>query len=136
MTLAYLGAFKKARKATGRIINVSSNSSWAYFGGLSSYATSKVAINTCSEYVGKESVKNKKSSIRCVAMHPGVVARTHLSDNMEMPETIKGRIIDKPALAGRTAVYLTTDRSNFLMGRFVTYLQRGTWRSWRICVIV
>jgi hypothetical protein len=34
-------------------------------------------------------------------------------------ETVKHLLIDKPELAGGTAVYLTTDRARFLMGRYV-----------------
>ena len=51
-------------------------------------------------------------------MHPGGVL-TELADADDLPDAIRKILIDKPALPGGTAVYLSTDRARFLMGRFV-----------------
>ena len=51
-------------------------------------------------------------------MHPGGVL-TELAKAGDLPEAMKRMLIDTPALAGGTAVYLSTDRARFLMGRFV-----------------
>ncbi|KAI6880508.1 hypothetical protein KC360_g7209 [Hortaea werneckii] len=114
-------------KVEGRIINVSSNASWRYVPGRSSYAASKLAINSLTEYLdgeGKGGVVDSASSqsqnkvtIRSVALHPGGVD-TDLAATL--PEHVRKRIlIDKPELAAGTCVYLSLPRADFLMGRFV-----------------
>ena len=55
----YANACQAANK-DGCLINVSSNASWRYVPGRSSYAMSKVAINHLSEYVNRE-----ESRLRC-----------------------------------------------------------------------
>ena len=57
-------------------------------------------------------------------MHPGGVL-TELASADDLPEAIRSILIDTPALPGGTAVYLSTDRARFLMGRFVP----ATWDS-------
>ena len=51
-------------------------------------------------------------------MHPGGVL-TEMASAGDLPESIKRILIDTPALPGGTAVYLSTERARFLMGRFV-----------------
>lgn len=116
---AYLKALERAGKRTARIINLSSNASWRWVNGRSSYAVSKVAINTLSEYIDNEGTQDGRD-IRCVALHPGGV----LTSNADtVPETIRRILIDPKELPGCTAVYLSTSRAEFLMGRFVS----ATW---------
>lgn len=114
-------------KVEGRVINVSSNASWRYVPGRSSYAASKLAINSLMEYLdgeGKGGVVDSASSqsqnkvtIRSVALHPGGVD-TDLAATLT--EDFRKRIlIDKPELAAGTCVYLSLPRADFLMGRFV-----------------
>lgn len=117
ITTAYLNALKATGKTRARIINVGSIASWRYVHGRSSYAASKVAMNTFTEYIDREQ-QAAGNDIRCVVMHPGGVL-TNLIKNTVVPEAIIGRMTDKPELSGATAVYLSTERSNFLMGRFV-----------------
>ncbi|KAL7960100.1 hypothetical protein V8C34DRAFT_321903 [Trichoderma compactum] len=117
ITTAYLGALKEAGKTKARIINVGWIASWRYVYGRSSYAASKVAMNTFTEYIDREQ-QATGNNIRCVVMHPGGVL-TDLIKNTVLPEAIIGRMTDKAELSGATAVYLSTDRSNFLKGRFV-----------------
>lgn len=116
---AYLRAVRAAKKDHGIIINVSSNNSWRYIPGLSSYGASKIGINTMSEYIDREE-QDSGGAVRCVAMHPGGV----LTDMARAaPQWIKDMLIDQPALPGATAVYLSTSRAEFLMGRFIN----ATW---------
>ncbi|KAI7166247.1 hypothetical protein D0869_14216 [Hortaea werneckii] len=114
-------------KAEGRIINVSSNASWRYVPGRSSYAASKLAINSLTEYLDGEegggvvdsttSPSHNKVIVRSVALHPGGVD-TDLAATL--PEDVRKRIlIDKPELAAGTCVYLSLPRADFLMRRFV-----------------
>ncbi|RMX77786.1 hypothetical protein D0867_16612 [Hortaea werneckii] len=114
-------------KGEGRIINVSSNASWRYVPGRSSYAASKLAINSLTEYLDGEegsgvvgsttSHPQNKVIVRSVALHPGGVD-TDLAATL--PEDVRKRIlIDKPELAAGTCVYLSLPRADFLMGRFV-----------------
>ncbi|RMY51662.1 hypothetical protein D0863_14510 [Hortaea werneckii] len=111
----------------GRIINVSSNASWRYVPGRSSYAASKLAINSLTEYLDGEEGSGvvdsttghskNKVIVRSVALHPGGVD-TDLAATL--PEDVRKRIlIDKPELAAGTCVYLSLPRADFLMGRFV-----------------
>ena len=116
----YVNAARAANKE-GCLINVSSNASWRYIPGRSSYATSKVSMNTMSEYIHREE-EASGGRVRCVAMHPGGV-RTDMASVGDLPEAIKKILIDTPALPGGVAVYLSTDRARFLMGRFVV----ATW---------
>ncbi|CAM1502105.1 Fc.00g040890.m01.CDS01 [Cosmosporella sp. VM-42] len=115
MTHVYINALKAAGKTTARIINISSNASWRYVHGRSSYAMSKVAMNSFTEYVDSEQ-QDLGTDIRCVALHPGGV-RTSLSEML--PEPVQRILVDTPELPGATAVYLSTGRANFVMGRFV-----------------
>lgn len=110
----YMNAVNTAGKQ-GCLINVSSNASWRFIPGRASYATTKAATNLISEYIHREEEANG-GGVRCVAMHPGGVI-TELSH--DLPEDIRRVLIDTPALPGGTAVYLSTDRARFLMGRFV-----------------
>ena len=54
-----------------------------------------------------------------MAVHPGGVL-TELADRTNIPENFRKLMTAKPALAVGTAVYLTTGRATFLMGRFVS----------------
>ncbi|KAK0927664.1 hypothetical protein LTR29_017599 [Friedmanniomyces endolithicus] len=118
---SYMRAAKAAGKKDRRLINVSSNSAWRYYHGLSSYSASKAALNTLTEHLDNEGLKDG-NGFRSVAMHPGGVL-TDMSDLADIPENIRRLLVDTPALPGGTAVYLSTKRAEFLMGRFVS----STW---------
>ncbi|KAK5676397.1 hypothetical protein LTS10_011210 [Elasticomyces elasticus] len=118
---SYLRAARAAGKKGGRIINVSSNGAWRVFPGLSAYSASKSGLDTFTEHLDVECVKDG-SGMRSVAMHPGGVV-TEMASAPHVPDAIRKLLIDKPALAGSTAVYLSTERADFLMGRFVN----ATW---------
>ncbi|RMY97771.1 hypothetical protein D0864_04644 [Hortaea werneckii] len=126
-TTATEGHGKTGATVQGRIMNVSSNASWRYVPGRSSYAASKLAINSLTEYLDGEEGSGVVDSttgrskntviVRSVALHPGGVD-TDLAATL--PEDVRKRIlIDKPELAAGTCVYLSLPRADFLMGRFV-----------------
>ena len=120
---AYLRAVRVASNKPidgGRLINVSSNASWRYVPGRSSYAASKIALNNLTEYLDREEQEAGGTGVRCVAMHPGGVD-TEIAGML--PESIRKMLIDTPALPGGTAVFLSTRKAGFLMGRYVS----STW---------
>ncbi|EMC96624.1 hypothetical protein BAUCODRAFT_131174 [Baudoinia panamericana UAMH 10762] len=128
----YIRALRSTgKKLRGFIINVTSNNAWRYISGLSSYAAAKIGLNALSEYIDKEGVAEAASGddrpeVRCVAMHPGGVYSEMVERGVaagDMPEAIVPLLIDQPALPGGTAVYLSTERAEFLYGRFVS----ATW---------
>ncbi|KAK4889665.1 hypothetical protein LTR27_011557 [Elasticomyces elasticus] len=106
----YLRAARAAGKKGGRIINVSSNGAWRVFPGLSAYSASKSGLDTFTE--GKSLGRTRLFQ-----------AITEMASAPHVPDAIRKLLIDKPALAGSTAVYLSTERADFLMGRFVN----ATW---------
>lgn len=126
---AYIRAVRATSKKGGLIINVSSNASWGGLPGMSSYTGSKMALNKLTEYIDLEERSAPDGiSIRCVALHPGGVVETEMASSAldpdsPLPEHVRRMMIDKPALPGGTAVYLSTPRAKFLMGRFVS----ATW---------
>ena len=122
MARSYIRAAHAAGKKGGRIINVSSNSAWRYIPGLSAYAASKISLNSLSEYIDNEELK-AESGIRCVAMHPGGVMTPMATESGVPLGALKALMIDQPPLPGGTAVFLSTSRADFLMGRFVS----STW---------
>jgi hypothetical protein len=63
-------------------------------------------------------------------MHPGGVL-TEMASAYDLPDDIKRVLIDTPALPGGTAVYLSTDRARFLMGRFVSSTWDSTYIVWQ-----
>lgn len=117
---AYAEAAKKSDK-DGCLINVSSESSWRFIPKCSTYAMTKVSTNILTEHLQQEQATSG-GRIRSVAMHPGGVI-TELggmsSPDADFPDWIKKLLIDKPPLPGGTAVYLSTDRARYLMGRYV-----------------
>lgn len=117
MCQAYLKALERAGKTKvgACIINVSSNASWRCVFGRSSYAVSKVSMNCLSEYIDHECAE-MGWDVRCFSTHPGGVMTDLTGD---VPEAIRSRLIDQPALPGGVAVYLSTPRAGYLGGRFV-----------------
>lgn len=109
------------RKRGGIIVNVSSAAALVYREGRSSYGGSKLALNRLSEHIDLEEQREGGTGVRSVTMHPGSV----LTD-MATPELIAkaGNIVfDTAQLAGGVAVYLSTERAQFLSGRYVS----GNW---------
>ncbi|KAK3056903.1 hypothetical protein LTR09_001941 [Extremus antarcticus] len=112
---AYFDAVNAAER-TGCLIHVSSESTWKFIPMCSTYGFTKIAGNLMIEYLQREEEMGA-GRLRCVAMHPGGVV-TELGGG-NFPDNIKQLLIDQPALPGGTAVYLSTERARFLMGRYV-----------------
>lgn len=110
-TRAYLRAL--AGKP-GLILNVSSSVSDMVSPNLSSYATTKMAVNRFTEATHLESAKH---GVRCIAFHPGGIAETGMGQTA--PPQFRSRLYDTVDLAGGTALYLSTEPASFLSGRFV-----------------
>ncbi|SPO02050.1 related to oxidoreductase, short chain dehydrogenase/reductase family [Cephalotrichum gorgonifer] len=98
----------------GTILNVSTSIADSVLPSMSSYATSKMAVNRFTECVQLE---HGAQGVRCIAFHPGGIASTGMGQRC--PAQFRGRLIDTPELAAGTALYLSTPEAGYLDGRFV-----------------
>ncbi|KAJ4344865.1 uncharacterized protein N0V89_012609 [Didymosphaeria variabile] len=98
----------------GTIINVSTSISDAVLPNMSSYATSKHAVNRFTESVQLE---YGAQGVRCMAFHPGGIASTGMGQRA--PLQFRGSLLDTPELAAGTALYLSTPGASYLNGRLV-----------------
>ncbi|KAF2270131.1 NAD(P)-binding protein [Lojkania enalia] len=110
-TRAYL---RLLNGAAGTILNVSTSISDCVLPNMSSYATSKLAVNRFTECVQLE---YGAQGVRCIAFHPGGVASTGMGERA--PKQFQGMLLDTPELAAGTALYLSTPEAQYLDGRFV-----------------
>ncbi|KAL8278931.1 hypothetical protein RQP46_008600 [Phenoliferia psychrophenolica] len=100
------------RSSPVTIINTSSVGSVNTRPGLSSYQSSKSAINRFTEFLHYE----YSESVRAFAYHPGGVM-TKLAGNM--PKGMHHMLSDAPELAGCYALFLATQpKADFLRGRY------------------
>ncbi|KAF2676984.1 NAD(P)-binding protein [Lentithecium fluviatile CBS 122367] len=98
----------------GTIINVSTSISNTVLPNMSSYATSKHAVNRFTESVQLE---YGAQGVRCMAFHPGGIASTGMGQRA--PLQFRGSLLDTPELAAGTALYLSTPEASYLNGRLV-----------------
>jgi NAD(P)-dependent dehydrogenase (short-subunit alcohol dehydrogenase family) len=98
----------------GTIINVSTSISDAVLPHMSSYATSKHAVNRFTESVQLE---YGAQGVRCMAFHPGGIASTGMGQRA--PLQFRGSLLDTPELAAGTALYLSTPEASYLNGRLI-----------------
>lgn len=98
----------------GTILNVSTSISDNVLPNMSSYATSKHAVNRFTESVQLE---YGAQGVRCVAFHPGGIATTGMGQRA--PEQFRGSLLDTPELAAGTALYLSTPETSYLNGRLI-----------------
>ncbi|EDR07455.1 uncharacterized protein LACBIDRAFT_298670 [Laccaria bicolor S238N-H82] len=108
-TQVYLRLLPKSQH--GSVITVGSISSDMVNPGISSYGLTKLALNRFNEFVSLEN-----PNVRAVVYHPGTVLTPIMDD---LPH-FKPFALDTPELAGAFAVYLTTERAEYLNGRFVS----------------
>jgi NAD(P)-dependent dehydrogenase (short-subunit alcohol dehydrogenase family) len=98
----------------GTVVSTSSSVSDLVAPNMSSYGTSKLAVNRLTEIIQLE---YGKQGIRALAFHPGGIASTGMGQTA--PEQYRANLIDTVELAAGTALYLTTPEAGFLDGRFV-----------------
>ena len=98
----------------GTLIATSSSVSDLVNPNMSSYGTSKMAVNRIVEMIQCE---YGEKGVRAIALHPGGIASTGMGQNA--PEQYRNRLVDTVDLAAGAALYLATPASSFLDGRFV-----------------
>lgn len=91
------------------VINVTSAMGFVVSPGKASYSLSKLALTHLSGYIAAEN-----PNVRAFSLHPGTI----LTDITT--EWLVRFSKDTPALAGGTAVWLTTEEAAFLNGRYVS----------------
>ena len=98
----------------GVVVNTSSSVADLVAPNMSSYGTTKTAVNRFTEALQLE---YGKQGVRALAFHPGGIASTGMGQTA--PEQFRHRLIDTVDLAAGTALYLTTPGAEYLNGRFV-----------------
>jgi NAD(P)-dependent dehydrogenase (short-subunit alcohol dehydrogenase family) len=96
------------------IVNVSSVGAHRVAAGGSSYQTSKLAVIRLTEFIIEE---YGEQGLLAISVHPGGV-NTELARNM--PEQMHAVLVDTPQLAGDFFVKLTSERRDWLAGRYVS----------------
>ncbi|KAF1825881.1 NAD(P)-binding protein [Dissoconium aciculare CBS 342.82] len=98
----------------GTVISTSSSVSDRVDPNMSSYGTSKHAVNRLTEMIQME---YGKQGVRALAFHPGGIASTGMGQ--AAPEQYRANLFDTVDLAASTALYLSTPEAGYLDGRFV-----------------
>lgn len=101
-------------EALKTILNVSSIGAHKLMPGASAYQTTKLALLRFSEFVNAEYAEK---GVLCYSIHPGGVM-TELAK--AMPKSAHGLLVDTPALAADSVVWLTAERREWLAGRYVS----------------
>ena len=96
------------------VVNVTSLGAYLLTPGSSSYSTSKLAITRLTEFVSEE---YGAQGIIALAVHPGLV-RTELSLNL--PEEIHPFLDNTTELPADTITWLTSERREWLSGRYIS----------------
>lgn len=112
MTRAFIPLL--ARSASRTIINITSIGALISAPGASAYSPGKLAVLRFSEYINSD---HAKEGILAFSVHPGGV-KTELA--LGMPEELHHLLVDKVELAGDTLVWLTSERREWLAGRYVS----------------
>lgn len=112
MTRAFLPLLRKTSNGLKEILNLSSIGAHTMSPGGSGYCTTKLAVSRFSEFTSSE-----YPDVLSYSVHPGGVA-TELAKGMG--EGMQHVLIDKPELAADTMVWLTSERRDWLKGRYVS----------------
>lgn len=107
----------KKKDGLKTILNVSSIGAHVIMPGASAYQPTKLALTRFTEFINEEYADEGLVSY---AVHPGGVM-TELASGM--PKESHGLLIDQPALAADTFVWLTAQRRDWLAGRYIS----STW---------
>jgi NAD(P)-dependent dehydrogenase (short-subunit alcohol dehydrogenase family) len=115
VTRAFLPLLIRSPSGLKTISNTSSVGAHIISHGLSHYQISKLALVRFSEFIASEYADE---GVICFSIHPGNVVTKILGPN-GIPEELKHVFVDTPRLAGDTVVYLTSERRQWLSGRYV-----------------
>lgn len=113
-TRAFIPLLLASSDSLSTILNLSSLAANIVLPGGSGYQLTKLAVQRLAEFVQLE---YGEQGVLCYAVHPGGV-RTELA--LGMPEAVHAMLVDEPALAGDTFVWLTSERRVWLGGRYVS----------------
>lgn len=114
VTKAFLPLMLKTEDSMRTILNVSSIGAQLIGPGASGYQTSKLALLRFGEFLNND---YKDQGVLSFGLHPGGVA-TELA--LGMPKAWQAGLVDTPALAGDSIVWLTAERREWLKGRYVS----------------
>lgn len=81
------------------------------------YSPGKMAVLRFNEFVAQDHGVGTPDGVLVYGVHPGGV-RTDLA--LRMPDQLHGFLVDEPALAGDTMVWLVAERREWLAGRYVS----------------
>lgn len=98
------------------IVAVSSVGAHLYSKGRSSYQSSKLAILRFMEFVTKE---YGDQGVVGYSIHPGNVVTDIVGGEEGLPEFLKPVFTETPQLSGDTVVFLTSEKRDWLSGRYV-----------------
>lgn len=114
LTRAFLPLLLKTQEGLKTIVGVSSIGAHLVSPGASGYQSGKMALLRFAEFVQAE---YGDKGVLAYCIHPGGVP-TELAKNM--PENMHAVLIDQPALAADTTVWLTGEKRDWLAGRYVS----------------
>ncbi|KAL2209148.1 NAD(P)-binding protein [Sarocladium strictum] len=109
---AFLPLLLETEKGSKTIVTVASVGAHLVSPGLSGYQTSKLAVLRLTQFAMAE---HGSQGLLTYCVHPGNID-TGMAD---LAEEIKPIFVDTPALCGDTLVYLTSERREWLGGRYV-----------------
>lgn len=96
------------KEQKGTIINIVSAAAYLVNPGMSSYSIAKLALLQLSTFISAEN-----PNIKAIAVHPGIIMTDMTLD------IFKKFAKDTPELVGGLAVWLATDKSDFLRGKYM-----------------
>ncbi|KAG4444286.1 hypothetical protein IFR05_000261 [Cadophora sp. M221] len=106
ITQGFLRLLGKERK--GSIVTLTTAAAVMVFPGMSSYSLSKLASMQLQAFIAAEN-----SNVTAVALHPGIVL-TDMTLDYFLPYAK-----DTPELVGGVGVWLSTEKAEFLNGRYI-----------------
>ncbi|KAI0889384.1 NAD(P)-binding protein [Annulohypoxylon maeteangense] len=98
------------------IITVSSVGAHLKSPGLSAYQTSKLAVIRLTEFIATE-YGNK--GVLAYSIHPGNIPTNMLGDLESAPAVLKPVFVDTAELSADSLVYLTSQKRDWLAGRYI-----------------
>ncbi|KAL9609805.1 MAG: hypothetical protein Q9167_005459 [Letrouitia subvulpina] len=114
---AFLPLLLKSEGDLKKILNVTSVGAFVTSPGMSAYQSSKAALLRMTEFVAKE---YKDQGITAIGLHPGNIITDIVGGEEGLSEELRPIFVDTPELAADTMVWLTTERRDWLSGRYVS----------------